>query len=366
MGSDIGINLADPCLGEEEAVAAYEVVRSGWVRQGPIVEKFETEFAEYVGVKYAVAVSSGTAALHVALASLSLERDYEVILPSFTCVPPISMTLLSGGTPVLVDVENKTYNIDINSVRSAISKKTKVILPINYGGHPADLAHLEDIAKENQAYLINDAAESLGSSIGNKGIASFGDVSIFSFSPNKTITTGEGGMIGTNNEEIAEKARILRDYGQNRRFNYVDIGNNYHLTEIQAAIGRAQLNKIESIISKKRENAKLLAQLLSSFEEITPPVELDGYKHVYMLFSILFCGNRDKFSKLLTKEGVSNRVYFPPVHWSPLVKKYNFKFSSLSRTDYIGSSILSLPSSPLLSKDEIYYIAKTVEKCLRL
>lgn len=358
------IPLADPCIGEEEAKAVYEVVKSGWIRQGKIVEKFEKEFAKYLGVKHAIAVSSGTAALHVALASLGIGKSDEVIVPSFTCAPPVSATILVGAIPVFADIEPVTYNIDPDSVRKLISDKTKAVIPINYAGNPAEFKELQEIAESKGLYFVNDAAEALGSMYNGKNIAQFGDVAVFSFSPNKTITTGEGGMIVTNDYEIAEKARIIGDYGQRDRFYYVELGFNYHMTEMQAAIGLVQLKKLEEFVEKKRKNAKLLTKLLEEIDGIIPPTELPNCKHCYMLYSVRVLKDRDKLSKLLEKRGVQSRVYFPPVHKSPMIKKFKHRADSLTVTEEVSSTILSLPSSPSLSEDDIYYIYESVKTCM--
>jgi len=359
------IPLADPCVGEEEAKAVYEVVKSGWIRQGKVVEEFERRFSKYLGVKHAIAVSSGTAALHVALAAVGIKKGEEVIVPSFTCVPPISAILLVGAVPVLADIEEITYNLDPNSVRNVLSDKSKAIIPINYAGHPAELKELQEIAESKGLYLINDAAEALGAMYDGKNIAQFGDVVVFSFSPNKTITTGEGGMVVTNDDEIAEKARIIRDYGQKERFYYVELGFNYHMTEMQAAVGLVQLRKLEEFVKSKRKNAKLLTNLLNEIDGIIPPAELPNCRHCYMLYSIRVVeGNRDELSKKLESFGIQNRVYFPPVHSSPMLHKFEYRCDSLKVTDRVSSTILSLPSSPALSEDDIYYIFECVKRCM--
>ena len=360
------IPLADPLIGEEEARAVYEVVKSGWIREGEIVSKFEKEFSKTVGRKYAIATSSGTAALHVALAALGIGKGDEVIMPSFTCAPPVSMTLLVGGKVVFADIEMETYNLDPESVKKLVSERTKVIIPINYAGHPAKLDVLSEIAEDKGIYLLNDAAEALGAKYMGKDVASFGDVVIFSFSPNKTITTGEGGMIVTDDEELAEKARIIKDYGQKGRFNNIEIGNNYHMTEMQAAIGLVQLKKLEEIVKRKRRNAKMLSDELSDIEGIKIPIEMNECKHVYCLYSIrVLKGSRDKVMKMLDSAGIQTRIYFPPVHKTPMMRKYNYKADSLKKTEEVANTILSLPSSPKLKEEEIKYIGRVIRNVIR-
>jgi len=353
------IPLADPLIGDEEAEAVYDVVRSGWVREGKIVDEFEREFAKYLGMKYAIATSSGTTALHVTLASLGVQRGDEVVLPSFTCSPPVSMTLLLQGVPVFADIETQTYNIDADGVRKMLSRKTKAIMPINYAGHPAELDVLQEVASEFGVYLVNDAAQALGGTYKGKNIANFGDVVVFSFSPNKTITTGEGGMIVTNDEGIAEKARIIKDYGQKERFHYIELGSNYHLTEMQAAMGLVQMRKIDAIIKRKRSNAELLTEKLSTVKHVATPVELPGCVHAYCLYSIRVLSSkvdRNSLMEKLENAGIQTRVYFPPMHKSPLVKKFKFRMDKLQNTENVSSTVLSLPSSPKLGEREVEYV----------
>ena len=365
-GKSMKIPLADPLIEEEEAKSVYNVVKSGWIREGETVKTFEEEFAKYVGAKYAIAVSSGTCALHVALLSLGIKPGDEIIVPSFTCAPPVSMILIVGAIPVFADIEMRTYNIDPESVKGMITEKTKVIIPINYAGHPAQLDVLEEIAKEHGLYLLNDAAEALGARYRGKKIAEFGDVTVFSFSPNKTITTGEGGMIVTNNEEIAERALLIKNYGQKKRFWNVEIGSNYKMTEMQAALGLSQLRKIDRIINLKRKNAIRLTQELSDIEGIQTPVELEGALHVYCLYSIrVLSRDRDEVQRKLEDAGIQSRVYFPPMHKMPVMRKYPFRSDTLHNTESVSSTILSLPSSPKLTYSEIRYISEVLHDALR-
>lgn len=359
------IPLADPLIDEDEAKAVFDVVKSGWVREGRIVDSFEREFAKRLGVKHAIATSSGTTALHVVLACIDLQWGDEVVIPSFTCAPPVSMTLLLGGVPVFVDIETETYNIDLDNVRKVISKKTKAVIPINYAGHPAKLDVLGEICEDKGIYLVNDAAEALGAMYKERNIAHFGDVAVFSFSPNKTITTGEGGMIVTNDEEIAEKARLIKDYGQKERFRYVELGSNYHLTEMQAAMGLVQLKKIDEILERKRLNARLLTEKLSTIKDLVTPVELPNCTHAYCLYSIRVLpgkNSRDSLMRKLEKFGVQTRVYFPPMHKSALMGKFKHKRGVLRNTEIVSSTILSLPSSPKLTSAHIEYVNKAVRE----
>ncbi len=361
MGENQKIPLADPLIGEEEARAVHNVVSSGWIREDRLTAEFEKMFADYVKMKHAIATSSGTTALHAAMLAVGVKPGDEIIMPSLTCVPPVSAALLCGAMPVFADIETETYNIDPEKVRAAVTDKTKMIIPINYAGHPAALAELEEIADEHNIILLNDMAESLGSKIGNKDASRFGKVAIYSFSPNKTITTGEGGMVATDDDELAERTRRAKDYGQKNRFNYVELGNNYHFTEMQAAMGIEQMKKIDEIVKRKRAAAKLMTEKLAGIKQLQLPVEKEGYTHVYMLYTVrILSGSRDDVMRRLESAGIQSRVYFPPLHQSELLKKFESRVSSKKNIEAIADSILSLPSSPKLTEEQIGYIAKTM------
>ena len=372
-GAGISIPVADPLIGEEEAKAVYDAVRSGWVREGILTAKFEKMFADYTKSKHAVATSSGTTALHAAMLCLGLKPGDEVIVPSLTCIPPVSAALLCGAVPVFADIETETYNIDPGAVEAAITGKTKMIIPINYGGHPAELAELEKIANNHGIILLNDMAEALGAKVGNKNAAEFGQLSIYSFSPNKTITTGEGGMVTTNDAALAEKIRRVKDYGQNGRFNYAELGSNYHFTEMQAAMGIEQMKKIDKVVKRKRDAAKLMTEKLGDIKQLKLPVEKEGYTHAYMLYTVRILDSkiknkmrREDVMKRLELVGIQSRVYFPPLHESELLKKSKSRVSSKKNIDAVAGSLLSLPSSPKLTEEQINHIAKTMKEIFRI
>jgi len=372
-GAGISIPVADPLIGEEEAKAVYDAVRSGWVREGILTAKFEKMFADYTKSKHAVATSSGTTALHAAMLCLGLKSGDEVIVPSLTCIPPVSAALLCGAVPVFADIETETYNIDPGAVEAAITGKTKMIIPINYGGHPAELAELEKIANNHGIILLNDMAEALGAKVGNKNAAEFGQLSIYSFSPNKTITTGEGGMVTTNDAALAEKIRRVKDYGQNGRFNYAELGSNYHFTEMQAAMGIEQMKKIDKVVKRKRDAAKLMTEKLGDIKQLKLPVEKEGYTHAYMLYTVRILDSkiknkmrREDVMKRLELAGIQSRVYFPPLHESELLKKSKSRVSSKKNIDAVAGSLLSLPSSPKLTEEQINHIAKTMKEIFRI
>jgi len=370
------IPLADVMVGEEEAFAVFDVVKSTWLSEGKLTKGFEEKLAEYLGVKHVVTCSNGTVALHIALQTLGIGKGDQVIIPSFTCAPPINMIILSGATPYFVDIETETYNINVDLLcrHSYVTRETKAMLPINYGGHPADLEVLQEICDSHGIHLINDCAEALGSTVNGRNVATFGDISTFSLYTNKTITIGEGGAIATNDDELARKARIIKNHGLRspewRKWgtNWIMWGNNYRITEMQAAIGLIQLGKIDQIIEEKRKNAKKLTDSLSKIgEEVIPPKELEGYKHTYMLYSVrLPREKRDAILDGLNKRGIQSKVYFNPMHLSPYLKQNRnlWMAGSLNNTIQVSQEILSLPTSPKLTEDEISYIAQTLKDLL--
>jgi perosamine synthetase len=362
------IRIAEPDINEEEAKAAYESIIGGNLRYGPQIEAFEKEVAEYIGVKYAVAVSSGTAALHVALLALGIKPGDEVILPSFSCVSPAIATILSNAKPVFADIETRSLNIDPEDVKKLISPRTKVIIPIHYNGHPAEMDPLLEIAKENNVYILEDAAEALGAEYKGKRAGSLGHVAVLSFSPNKTITTGEGGMILTNDYEIYERARIIADYGQKGRFNYIVLGHNYHMTAFQAAIGLIQMKKIDQILDKKRMLAKLYSEILSGEPSLEIPFNASYVKPSFMSYYVKFKTKklRDKVMVYLNNKGIETRIYFPPLHKSPYYQQFVESKNKLWQTEEISSRILNIPLSPKLSENHIYYISNIIKEALHL
>jgi perosamine synthetase len=361
------IRIAEPDVGEKEAKAMYEAVVNGNLRYGAQIEAFEREIAKYIGVKYAVATSSGTAALHTALLALNIKPGDEVILPSFSCAPPLIATILSNAKPVFADIETRTLNISPEDVKKLITPKTKVIIPIHYNGHPAEMDLLLEIAEKNNIYILEDAAEALGAEYKGKCAGSLGHVAILSFSPNKTITTGEGGMLLTNNHEIYERAKAIIDYGQKGRFNYIMLGHNYHMTAFQAAIGLVQMKKIDQMLNKRRMLTKLYNEMLSDEHLLEIPFNASYVKPSFMSYYVKFKTRklRDKVMGHLNSRGVETRIYFPPLHKSPYYQQFVKSENKLWRTEDISNSILNLPMSPKLSEDQVLYITNILRGALK-
>ncbi len=260
-------------LSEEEEQEVLKVMKSQMLTllHGEFVSKFEEEFARYIGIKHAIAVNTGTAALHIAIAALNIGPGDEVIVPPFTFIASATSILHNNAIPIFADIDDKSYTLDPNSVRNKITEKTKAILPVHLAGICADMSELMDIASDSGIYVIEDAAQSIGTRCYNKKVGSIGHLGCFSFYPSKNITTGEGGMITTNDDELAEQCRLLRHHGEPEWYVYNRLGYNYRMTEIQGAIGRVQLKKIENFIRIRNKNAKYLSDATSNLKGINPP-----------------------------------------------------------------------------------------------
>jgi perosamine synthetase len=362
------IRFAEPAVGDDEANAAYEAIRNCYLRYGLQIEAFEKEVAKYIGVKYAVATSSGTAALHAALLALNTNPNEKVILQSFSCASPLIATMLSNAEPIFADIEPYTLNIDPEHIKNLIDSKTKVIIPIHYCGYPADMDYITDIAIDNNIYILEDCAEAFGAEYKGKKAGSFGQVAILSFSPNKIITTGEGGMLLTNDYEIYERACSIVDYGQKGRFNYRMLGHNYHMTAFQAAIGLVQMKKIDQMLDKRKRLAKLYDELLSNEKLIDTPSISPYVKPSIMSYYIIFKTSvlRDKTMKYLNDKGVETRIYFPPLHKNAFYNKYVKTTNKLWHTEDISSRILNLPLSPKLTEDNVLYVSRMIREALKL
>lgn len=354
------IPLYKPEIGKEEEEEVLKVLKSGWISSAsPTVKEFEEKFSSYIGRKYSVATSNGTTALHLAVTALGIKEGDEVIVPDLTFISPVNVVLYNRARPVLVDVEEENWGLDPEKVRKAITPRTKAIIVVHLYGNPAKIAELKEIAEDKGIYLIEDCAEAHGAEYEGKKVGTFGDISCFSFYANKVITTGEGGMCLTDDEELYEKMLILRDHGmtKEKRYWHEVIGYNYRMTGLQAALGLAQLKKIDNFIRKKREIAKLYQELLEDF--VTVQKDPPRGKSIFWLFSIL-TEKRDKLAEYLDKNGIETRKFFYPVHIMP-------PYTQLSTDKYVVSEKLSstglnLPSYPSLSEQEIRLISlKIVE-----
>jgi perosamine synthetase len=339
---------------------------------GPNIEKFEEMLSQYVGTKYALVFNSGTSALHAVLLACGIEPRDEVIVPSFTFIATANSPLFIGAKPVFADIEEKTFGLDPQDVVRKITARTKAIIPVHYGGCPCIIKELSKIAEEHKLILLEDAAESLGATIDNKKVGSFSKAAIFSFCSNKVISTGEGGALVTDSAEIYERLKLIRSHGRLESANYfsstdymdyVTLGYNFRMSDITAALGIAQLKKIDTVIEMRRRNAKMLSARLSQIGEIEVPHPPDNFFHVYQMYTIRVNEGkekRDALSAYLTKQGIMTKVFFHPVHQTHFYKnKLGYK-CDLPITESLSRQVLTLPMYPTLTENEIDFIADKV------
>ena len=361
---------------EEDIERVTAVIRKGgyWAI-GPEIKEFEKIVADYVGVKYALALNSGTSALHVALAAHGIGEGDEVIVPSFTFIATANAPLFVGAKPVLAEIEGATYGLDPQDVGRKISPRTKAIIPIHYGGCPCHIKELKQIAQNHSLLLIEDAAESLGAMVEGEKVGSFGDSAILSLCSPKVVTTGEGGLIFTNSRDIYEKARLLYNHGRveatdyfssTEQMQYVTLGYNFRMSTMTAALGIAQMSKIEKVISMRRENATYLTEVLSNVEEIETPKVPEGYFSVYQMYTIRLCdgdNRRDSLKDFLNENGIGAKIYFDPIHLSLFYRrKFGYKEGDLPVTERISQQVLTLPMYPGLTKGEMDYMAEKIKQ----
>lgn len=357
------IPVCEPYLMGNEKEYVLDCLKTNWISsKGKYIEEFEKKFANYCGCKWGISTTSGTTALHLALAILSTSEGDEVIVPTFTMASPVFAVSYCGAKPVFVDCEPETYNIDVDRIEEAITLSTRVILPVHIYGHPCNMAPILKLAMKYHLYVIEDAAEAHGAEYRSKRVGSLSHIGCFSFYANKMITTGEGGMLVTNSKEIAEKARSLKDlaHSRDRRFLHTDIGFNYRMTNIQAAIGLAQLEKVDEYVTRRRANALLYNKLLEGIEGIRLPIEKEWAKNVYWMYAIQVEGNRDEFMKKLGEKGIDTRTFFVPMHQQPMYEDDE----SFPVAEEISKKGLYLPSGTGLSAEQIEYICSCVKEVL--
>ena len=356
------IPVAQPDIGAEELENVTAAVKSGWVSsKGPFIEEFEKNFASYVGTKYGISSSNGTTALHLALAALGIKAGDKVLVPSLDFISVANVVTFVGAKPVFVDSHPDYWCIDPSKL--PIDKQTKAIIAVHLYGHPCDMDKILEIAEEQNLSVIEDCAEAHGAEYKGRKTGSFGVISCFSFYGNKIITTGEGGMCLTNDERLAEKMKILRDHGMNPRKRYWHdvIGFNYRMTNLQAALGVAQLKKIDNLIDKKRKIASQYNSLLKNLSGITLPPEMPWAKNVYWLYSILVPQSlRDKIISFLEYKGIESRPFFYPSHLMPPYKTNLL----LPHAEELSAKGLNLPSGTMLSENAIEKVVTELRQIL--
>lgn len=355
------IPIAKPLIGEEEKKAVMEVLSSGMLAQGEKVAAFEKSFAEFIGVKHAVATSNGTTALHAALVGLGIGHDDEVITTSFTFIATANAIKMAGATPVFVDIDEKTFNLDPAKIEAAITSKTKAIIPVHLFGLPAAMDRITTIAQKYNLKIIEDACQAHGADILGKKTGSFG-VGCFSFYGTKNMTTGEGGMITTNDDLLASKLRKIISHGSERRYVHSSVGYNYRMTDLAAAIGLEQLKKLNYFTNKRKENAQKLTNSLSSIKGlIAPPLDQGHVFHQYTLrVTQDFPLSREKLIEHLTSRGIASSIFYPiPIHQQEAYRDYNHQ--RLPITERTSREVISLPVHPDLTDDNIKTIIAAFE-----
>ena len=360
---------------DEDVSLITKIIRrgSGWAL-GPEIEEFEKAISNYVGADYCLTLNSGTSALHASLIAYGFGPNDEVIVPSFSFISTANSVLFVGAKPTFADIEETTFGLDTNSIKSKINKNTKCIIPMDYGGMSCNIFEIKEVARKNNLVLIDDSAESLGSSVNGKKIGSIADLSIFSFCGNKVLTTGEGGAIVTDSKEIYEKIKLIRSHGRVDTVAYFDnssesqytyLGYNWRMSTLTAALGISQLQKLDKIIKMRQENAKYLSSRLSKFSQIKVPTPPSGYDHIYQLYTIRISDSktRDKLHEHLTRKKIFSRVYFSPIHLTQFYKE-RFPTDSwvLPVTEKISQQVLTIPLYPNMTLEEKEYLVDSISE----
>lgn len=363
------IPVNSPVITEDSKRLVTEALDTGWISSaGPYIEKFEKEFAKYIGVKHAISVNTGTAALHIALIALGIKEGDEVIVPAFTMAASWMAIMHLGAKPIFVDVDQDTYTINPDLIESAITAKTKAIMPVHIYGHPADMDKVIEIAKKHNLSIIEDAAEAHGATYKGTMVGGIGDINAFSFYANKIITTGEGGMCTTNSDKLAAIARKMKDlsHSQAKRFIHDDLGYNYRMTSLQAALGSGQLKHVDEFLSTKTHMAKLYEEGLRDVPGITLPITKSWATHVYWMYAILiddskFGMSKDEFRANLLEKGIDTRDFFYAPSTQPALTERGLGGGSFPVTERLAKDGCYLPSGLAITDEQIKTVCETIK-----
>lgn len=365
-------------IDDKDIASVVEILKSDWITQGPRVDEFERGVAEYCGAKYAVAVSSGTAALHAACAVARISQGDEAITTPITFAATANAIIYCGGRPVFADIKEDTLNIDPGEIRRRISPRTKAILPVDFAGYPAELDEIMAIAKERDLVVIEDASHALGAEYKERKIGSLSDMTVFSFHPVKHITTGEGGMILTNNKEFYEKLKIFRHHGivgdkSNKGSWYYEIykpGHNFRITDFQCALGISQLRKLDHFVDRRREIAAKYNKAFAQMEELITPMEGGGVKAAYHIYVIqlrtelLKVGRKEVF-EALRAENIGVNVHYMPLHLHPFYQReFGYKKGDYPKAERYYERAITLPIFPKMSDEDVEDVIEALEKVL--
>jgi dTDP-4-amino-4,6-dideoxygalactose transaminase len=375
----VKVPFARPLFGEEEINTLAEVIRSGWVTQGPRVAEFEKAVADYVGAKFAIATTSCTTAMHLTMYLNGVTTGDEVIMPTSTCMATANAILHTGAMPVFVDIDPRTFNLDPEKVEEAVTPRTKCIIAIHQIGLPADMDPINRIAQERGILVIEDAGVGLGASYWGKRIGGLGNPTCFSFHGRKIITTGEGGMITTNDEAFAQRARIVRSHGaaisdveRHKAMGalitqYPEMGYNYRMTDFQGAVGVEQMKRLPHILARRRELAKRYDKLLSDFDGISPPYVPDYMEHSYQSYMITFSSklkvDRDELLRAMSARNISCRHGIAPLHQEPYFKKLLGEVY-LPVSEDIAHRTLILPLFPEMTEEQQDFVVRNLKELL--
>ena len=365
-------------IDDEDIASVIEVLKSDWITQGPKVDEFENKVAEYCGARYAVAVSSGTAALHAACAVAGISNSDEVITTPVTFAATANAIVYCGGKPVFADIAEDTLNIDPEEVKRKLSPETRAILPVDFAGHPADLDAIRAIAKENNSIVIEDACHALGAEYKGQRTGSLADMTVFSFHPVKHITTGEGGMILTNHEEFYDKLKIFRHHGIVRNnsnegswhYEIYNPGYNFRITDFQCALGLSQMNKLDRFVHRRREIAARYNQAFAEMKELKIPAEKEDVKAAYHIYVIqlrteLLTAGRKEVFEALRAENIGVNVHYMPLHLQPYYQReFGYKKGDYPKAERYYQRAITLPLFPKMSNEDAGDIIKAVEKVI--
>ncbi len=357
------IPIARPIIGQEEIKAVEEVLKSGMLAQGEAVKSFEDEFAAYLGVKNAIAVNNGTVALDLAIKALDLEPGSEIITPAFTFIATANCALYQGLRPVFADVDEKTFNIDPDDMQERITPRTKAVIGVHLYGQPFQISAVQEICQDRSIALVEDCAQAHGAEWKGKKVGSFG-TGCFSFYPTKNMTTGEGGMITTDDDALAARLRLLRSHGDSGKYNHITLGYNYRMMNLQGALGLVQLRRLEEFTARRIANAGYLNDQIKA-TGISTPFQMDGVRHVYHQYVVRvedeLHASRERLMEYLQAKGVGSAVHYPKaVYQQPFYKDLGYTDVSCPVAEDVSRRVMSLPVHPALSAEELQYISETM------
>lgn len=371
IGANKQIPLSVPTIGRKEAEYVMDCLETNWISSsGKYVDRFEHAFAEISGTKHAISCSNGTAALHLALLALGLKPDDEVLVPTLTFVACANSVVYCGGKPVFVDVDREIWSIDATQVEAQITEKTRGIIAVHLRGHPADMDAIMAIARRNGLFVVEDAAQAHGAQMRGRPVGSLGDVGTFSFFGNKMITTGEGGMVTTDDDGVAERIRLLKNQGmtRERRYWHPVVGYNYRLTNIQAAIGLAQVERLEAQLLRHREVAAWYQDELAGVRGLWWQQQREWARHAWWQFVVVvddeFAAGRDAVMEKLIESGIDARRLYFPMHQLPPYKG-NAPNRQYPVADYLAARGICLPTWSGLKREDVHYVCEQLKRCAR-